>query len=29
MMELAVTNLKKYYDGRAVLDGLSLLRPLG
>ena len=28
-MELAVTNLKKYYDGRAVLDGLSFTAPVG
>ena len=28
-MELAVTNLKKYYDDRAVLDGLSFTAPVG
>ena len=28
-MELAVTNLKKYYNGRAVLDGLSFTAPVG
>ena len=28
-MKLAVTNLKKYYDGRAVLDGLSFTAPVG
>ena len=28
-MELVVTNLKKFYDGRAVLDGLSFTAPAG